>query len=131
MAINQAEIFSNLEKLHKNLDKNEFIYDFLTCYLYAPATITLLKKGDRNVAVNPKSGEVALKNGVYFKPLMVGEDIYEMADRLIGLPSNKTNKIRFVIVTDFVDVIAHDLKSNEPPLDCSLASLHDNYSYFL
>jgi hypothetical protein len=131
MAINQAEIFSNLEKLHTNLDKNEFIYNFLTCYGYAPATITLLKKGDRNVAVNPKSGEVALKNGVYFKPLMVGEDIYEMADRLIGLASNKTNKIRFVIVTDFVDVIAHDLKSNEPPLDCSLASLHDNYSYFL
>jgi hypothetical protein len=131
MAINQAEIFSNLEKLHKNLDKNEFIYDFLTCYGYAPATITLLKKGDRNVAVNPKSGEVALKNGVYFKPLMVGEDIYEMADQLKALASNKTNKIRFVIVTDFVDVIAHDLKSNEPPLDCSLASLHDNYSYFL
>lgn len=131
MAINQAEIFSNLEKLHKKLDKNEFIYDFLSCYGYAPATITLLKKGDRNVAANPKSGEVALKNGVYFKPLMVGEDIYEMADRLIGLASNKTNKIRFVIVTDFVDVIAHDLKSNEPPLDCSLASLHDNYSYFL
>jgi type I restriction-modification system DNA methylase subunit len=131
MAINQAEIFTNLEKLNKNLDKNEFIYDFLSCYGYAPATITLLKKGDRNIAVNPKSGEVALKNGVYFKPLMVGEDIYEMATRLISLASNKTNKIRFVIVTDFVDVIAHDLKSNDPPLDCSLASLHDNYSYFL
>jgi hypothetical protein len=131
MAVNQAEIFSNFERLYKNLDKNEFIYDFLSCYGYAPATITLLKKGDRNVAANPKSGEVALKNGVYFKPLMIGEDIYEMADRLIGLASNKTNKIRFVIVTDFVDVIAHDLKSNEPPLDCSLASLHENYSYFL
>lgn len=131
MAVNQAEIFSNLERLHQNLDKNEFIYDFLSCYGYAPATITLLKKGDRNVAINPKSGEVALKNGVYFKPLMVGEDIYQMADQLIGLASNKTNKIRFVIVTDFVDVIAHDLKSNDPPLDCSLASLHENYSYFL
>lgn len=131
MAVNQAEIFTNLERLHQNLDKNEFIYDFLSCYGYAPATITLLKKGDRNVAINPKSGEVALKNGVYFKPLMVGEDIYEMANQLIGLASNKTNKIRFVIVTDYVDVIAHDLKSNDPPLDCSLASLHDNYSYFL
>lgn len=130
MSVNQGEIFSRLEKLHSTLNKGQFIYEFLTIYGLPPATITRLKNDDRNVATRPTSGEVAYKKGIYFKPVMVGEDIYEIADLLKASTLVEKHQIRFVIVTDFVDVIAYDIKTDER-LECSLTSLHDSYTFFL
>ncbi len=130
MSVNQGEIFSKLEKLHNALNKKEFIYEFLIIYGLPPATISRLKNGDRNVAQNPASGEVAYKKGIYFKPVMVGDNIYDIADLVKGSHLIGKNQIRFVVVTDFIDIIAYDTKANER-LECSLSSLYDHYTFFL
>ena len=131
MAINQANIFIALEALLKPLIKNEFIFGFLDAYGYPKATITKLRNGDsRNVATYPDLGEIAFKKGVYFKPVEAGHNIHAIADEIKALSLNKTHSIRFVIVTDWVDVVAYDLKADER-LECLLTALPENYTFFL
>lgn len=131
MAINQANIFIALEALLKPLNKSAFIYGFLDAYGYSKATITRLQGNDsRNIAAHPECSEVAFKKGVYFKPVDPGHDIHAIADLLKTLPSNSKNGIRFVIVTDWVDVVAYDLKADER-LECLLTALPENYTFFL
>ena len=131
MAINQANIFIALEALLKPLVKNEFIFGFLDAYGYPKATITKLRNGDsRNVATYPDLGEIAFKKGIYFKSVEAGHNIHAIADELKALSLNKTHNIRFVIVTDWVDVVAYDLKANDR-LECLLTALPENYTFFL
>ncbi|MDP3210184.1 DNA methyltransferase [Methylotenera sp.] len=131
MAVNQANIFIALEALLKHLDKTAFIYGFLDAYGYSKATITRLQGNDsRNIAAHPERGEVAFKKGVYFKPVEPGHDIHAIADSLKALPSNGKDGIRFVIVTDWVDIVAYDLKADER-LECLLTALPENYTFFL
>ena len=131
MAVNQANIFIALEALLKHLDKTAFIYGFLDAYGYSKATITRLQGNDsRNIAAHSERGEVAFKKGIYFKPVEPGHDIHAIADSLKAPPSNGKDGIRFVIVTDWVDVVAYDLKADER-LECLLTALPENYTFFL
>lgn len=131
MAVNQANIFIALEALLKPLDRSNFIYGFLDAYGYSKATITRLQGNDsRNIAAHPERGEVAFKKGIYFKPVEPGHNIHAIADELKALPSNGKNGIRFVIVTDWVDVVAYDIKADER-VECLLTALPENYTFYL
>ncbi len=130
MALNQALIFTALEGLIDPLDKHEFIFGFLEAYGSPKSTIKQLRNGgSKNIAALPMFGEIAFKKGFYFKPVEVGHNIHAIADELKAT-SNKTNGIRFVIVTDWVDVVAYDLKANDR-LECLLTALPENYTFFL
>ena len=64
MAVNQAKIFEQLEQLTNELNREEFIYGFMTAYDFPKATITQVRQGGaRNVA--KEAGHVALKNKLY------------------------------------------------------------------
>lgn len=131
MAINQANILIDLEKLVNPVDKKEFAYGFLTAYGYSKATITRLRSSDgRNLAENPESGEIAFKKGVYFKPVEPGHNIHEIVDHLRVSTDVTRNNIRFVIATDWIDFVAYDLKADER-LECLLTTLPENYTFFL
>ena len=131
MAINQANILIDLEKLVNPVDKKEFAYGFLTAYGYSKATITRLRSSDgRNLAANPESGEIAFKKGVYFKPVEPGHNIHEIVDHLRVSADVTRNNIRFVIATDWIDFVAYDLKADER-LECLLTTLPENYTFFL
>lgn len=80
--------------------------------------------------MHPEHGEVNFKKGIYFKPVEPGHNIHAIADELKALPSNGKNGIRFVIVTDWVDVVAYDIKAYER-LECLLTALPENYTFFL
>lgn len=131
MAINQANILNDLETLVNPIDKKEFIFGFLTAYGYSKATITRLRSSDgRNLAAAPDAGEVAFKKGIYFKPVIAGNNIYDVVDHLRGSADVARNNIRFVIATDWVDFVAYDLKTDER-LECLLTTLPENYTFFL
>ena len=130
MAINQAEIFTKLEKLFLVLNKNHYFYGFLEAFGFPAATISRLKSGERNIALDSASGEIAIKKGTYFKPVTTGEDIYKLVEELKIQPVIAKENIRFIFITNWIDVVAYDLKADEK-LECSLESLHDNYSFFL
>ena len=133
MAVNQADILllleENTEKLRSYIDKKEFFYDFLHAYGLPKSTITLLRKGDvkRSCGIN---GDVALVRKIYFKDTMAGEDLDAVLAGMIDSDVVRKNKLRFILVTDFVDVVAYDVDAKEF-LRTSIDLLPKQYAFFL
>lgn len=130
MSINQTQLYDTLQSLTQQADvRAEFLYGFLDAYGFAKSTITQLRNGGaRNVA---KIGsDVALKGQLYFHPVQVGESLHEVAERLKGGDAIKAQKIRFVIATDFKELVAYDLKADER-METPFTDLHQQYSFFL
>jgi hypothetical protein len=129
MAVNQAKIFEQLEQLTDKLDRDEFIYGFMTAFDFSKASISLIRQGGpRNVA--KEAGHIALKNKFYYQSASEGEDLEALLKQRIDDPAISKNKIRFVLVTDFVRFLAWDSLSKER-LDIELEELHNNYGFFL
>ena len=129
MAISQARIIDSLELACSNLNKDEFIFSFLDAYGFPKSTITRLRKGgdNRNVA---GGGDIALKKKLYFRALPEGADLNAEADSLKSSDAIAQNDIRFVIVTDFVNLVALDLAAEER-LDTPIRELDKQYAFFL
>ncbi len=129
MAVNQAKIFEQLEKLVEAPDPSEFIYGFLTAFNFPKATITQIRQGgNRNVA--KIKGHVGLKNKLYYFPAEGDQDIDAALDEVIADPMITQNKIRYVLTTDFERFLAWDTATSER-LDIDFEVLHRNYSFFL
>lgn len=129
MAVNQAKIFEQLEKLVEAPDPSEFIYGFLTAFNFPKATITQIRQGgNRNVA--KIKGHVGLKNKLYYFPAEGEQDIDAALDDVIADPMIAQNKIRYVLTTDFERFLAWDTATSER-LDIDFEVLHRNYSFFL
>lgn len=129
MAVNQAKIFEQLEQLTSEIDRDEFIYGFMSAFDFPKATITQVRQGGaRNVA--KEAGHVALKNKLYFQPVVEGSDLNALLETRLSEPGIAQNKIRFVLVTDFIRFLAWDTLSKEL-LDIDLDELHSNYGFFL
>lgn len=130
MSINQTELYDALQGLTQREDvRAEFIYGLLNAYGFAKSTITQLRNGGaRNVA--KIAGDVALKGQLYFHPVQAGEELHDVAELLRGGDAIKAQKIRFVIATDFDELVAYDLKADER-LETAFTELHQQYSFFL
>ena len=129
MAVNQAKIFEQLEIITSDFDREEFIYGFMSAFDFPKATITQVRQGGvRNVA--KEAGHVALKNKLYFQPVVEGSDLNVLLETRLSDPSIAKNKIRFVLVTDFIRFLAWDTLSKEL-LDIELEELHSHYGFFL
>ena len=133
MAVDQADILLSLEegteKLSSYIDKKEFFYGFLHAYGLPKSTITLLRKGDvkRSCGIN---GDVALVRKIYFKDTMAGEDLDAVLAGMIDSDVVRKNNLRFILVTDFVDVAAYDVDAKEF-LRTSIELLPKQYAFFL
>ncbi len=130
MSINQTQLYDALQSLTQRPDvENEFIYGFLDAYGFAKSTVTQLRNGGaRNVA--KVASDVALKGQLYFRPVQTGENLHEVAEYLKDGDAIKAQKIRFVIATDFEELVAYDLKADER-METPFAELHQQYSFFL
>jgi hypothetical protein len=129
MAISQARIIESLEQACSNLNRDEFIFSFLDAYGFPKSTITRLRKGgdSRNVA---EGDDIALKKKLYFRAVPEGTDLDAVAESLKASELVARNDIRFVIVTDFKNLVAFDLKADER-LETSLSELDKQYAMFL
>ena len=78
MAVNQASIIESLEKICRELNRDEFVYGFMDAYGFAKSTITRLrnKSDSRNVG---EDGDVGIKKKLYLKILAENDDIYVVA----------------------------------------------------
>lgn len=133
MAINQADIIKGLEesyiKLDNHPDKTEYFYDFLHAYGLPKSTITLLKKGDKSRSVG-LDGDVALTRKIYFKAIGQDENLDAALRSLIENNVIAKNKIRFVMVTNFNEVVAYDVATQDF-LNTDLEVLDKQYAFFL
>lgn len=129
MAVNQAKIFEHLEQLVENLWQDEFIYGFLTAFEFPKATLSQIRQGGaRNVAKEP--GHVALKNKLYYQPVADTDDLESAFEQRITDAAVAKNKIRFVLMTNFVRFLAWDTLTQER-LDIEFEELPRNYGFFL
>ncbi|HDX8921291.1 TPA: class I SAM-dependent DNA methyltransferase [Klebsiella michiganensis] len=129
MAVNQAKIFEHLEQLVENPEQDEFIYGFLTAFEFPKSTLSQIRQGGaRNVAKEP--GHVALKNKLYYQPVADTDDLESAFEQRIADSAVAKNKIRFVLVTNFVRFLAWDTLTKER-LDIEFEELPRNYGFFL
>ncbi|MZI94749.1 class I SAM-dependent DNA methyltransferase [Vibrio sp. CAIM 722] len=129
MAFDQSKAFIQLEKLVKDNDKENFFFDFMLAFNTPRSTVTKLKK---NIGsdVSSSGGEYLIKNKIHFKQVSRGTDLHAECDFLKSLSSTSKEKIRFTLVTDFLDVVAYDTRA-KALLDVEFVDLHKNYAFFL
>lgn len=127
MALNHGKLMEDLERLSSQPDADQFIFDFLRAYQTPNSTLTrLMQGGDRNVGERP--GDVGIRQKLYFRP--VTGDPYTAAEELLDEEVIFRHKIRFVIVTDFKDLVAYDLGVGDR-MECAFRDLSLQYSFFL
>jgi hypothetical protein len=105
----------------------EFIFDLLLAYGKPQGNVTRLRNGSLNVAADP-SREVAQKNVVYFRET-TGDPLAEI-DELRTAPSVVRYSPRFVIVTDFSELLAVDTKTGEN-LIIPIREINKHFTFFL
>ncbi|GAB3349530.1 DNA methyltransferase [Modestobacter lapidis] len=107
-------------------DRN-FIFELLLAYGRSPSNVTRLRNGSLNVA-DDKIHEVAQKNVVYFRET-VGDPLAAI-EKLRTSPTVVRYNTRFVIVTNYNELLAVDTKTSET----LLIPIHDidkHFTFFL
>lgn len=105
----------------------EFIFDLLLAYGKPRSSVTRLRNGDLNVAAEPVS-EVAQKKVVYFKETT--GDPLEVLEELKTSPEVVRFSTRFVIVTDFAELVAADTQTGET-IGFPVREIDQHFTFFL
>jgi hypothetical protein len=129
--MNSVQIEDNVKKLlqgflNHDVTRQDFVYELLLSYGHRKSVVRRVKSGERNLAKN--EGEVILKRHLYFKPCTT--NLFAEIDALKNSKTVATNKIRFVVVTDFTKLIAIDTKTLDT-LDIELGQLAKYFDFFL
>lgn len=109
-----------LRGLVENLDRESFLYDFLSLYDIPKATVTRLRK---------EAGTV-IKNKLQFEQVAVGVSCENRVVRIEQELADKKSKPRYIIVTDFVQLAAKDLQTGDS-LSISFSDLPAYADFFL
>lgn len=105
----------------------EFIFDLLLAYGKPQGNVTRLRNGSLNIAADPAT-EVAQKNVVYFKETT--DDPLAVIDELKTSPAVVRYSTRFVIVTDYNELLAVDTKTGEN-LMIPIRHIDQHFTFFL
>lgn len=103
----------------------DFLYELLAAYGRPLSSITMLKNGALNKAI--EKDEVLQKDVVYFKVVPKGTMLE--AEVLISNDLVKKYKPRYVIVTDLTDMAAKDLKKGDT-LSIHIRDIDRNFTFF-
>lgn len=129
--MNSVQIEENVKNLIKKIasqetSKDDFIYELLLAYGHRQSVVSRVKSGERNLAKNV--GEVILKRHLYFKTCT--SNLFAEIDSLKNSKTVATNKIRFIIITDFSQLIAIDTKTQDT-LDIEFGQLAKHFDFLL
>lgn len=131
--MNIVQIEENVKQLiHKiaqdELKQQDFIYELLLAYGHRNQSVWRVRSGERNLAED-KENSVFWKRQLYFK-IARQQDLHVLIDEMKKEKRTETNKIRFLIVTDFKTILAIDTKTNDP-LDVPFSDLAKKFDFFL
>lgn len=105
----------------------EFIFDLMLAYGRSKGNITRLRNGSLNIAEDPEL-EVAQKNVIYFRE--TSGDLLQELEQLRVCPTVVKFATRFVIVSDYTEMIAYDLKTAENRA-FPLREIDQHFTFFL
>lgn len=131
--MNIVQIEENVKQLiHKitqnELNQQDFIYELLLAYGHRSQSIGRVRNGERNLAED-KESTVFWKRQIYFK-IAKQYDLHGLIDQMKSEKRTESNKIRFLIVTDFKTLLAVDTKTQDT-LDVSFSDLAKKFDFFL
>lgn len=131
--MNIVQIEENVKQLiHKiaqdKLKQQDFIYELLLAYGHRSQTIGRVRNGERNLAED-KENTVFWKRQIYFK-IAKQHDLHGLIDQMKCEKRTESNKIRFLIVTDFKTLLAVDTKTQDT-LDVPFNDLAKKFDFFL
>lgn len=131
--MNIVQIEENVKQLiHKiaqdELNKQDFIYELLLAYGHRSQSIGRVRNGERNLAED-KENTVFWKRQIYFK-IAKQHDLHGLIDQMKNEKRTESNKIRFLIVTDFKNLLAVDTKTQDT-LDVPFSDLAKKFDFFL
>ena len=104
-----------------------FIFELLLAYGKSQSNVTRLRTGSLDVADDPET-EVAQKNIVYFKE--TPGDPLAVIDELKSSPLVVRYNTRFVVVTNYVELVAVDTKTGEN-LMIPIRDIDQHFTFFL
>lgn len=125
--MNIAQIENNLQLLIKSYDDKLFIYDLLLAYGQPKASIKRLKDGGLNLS--KKDGEILWKKKLFFKETK-DLDLHDLIDDLRIDESISKHSPRFIIVTDYKNLLALDTKTSDT-LDIEILEIPRHFDFFL
>lgn len=105
----------------------EFLFEMLLAYGKPKGNVTRLRNGSLNVAAEPER-EVAQKNVVYFREA-TGDPLAEVEELRKAAHVVRFNP-RFVIVTDYTELVAVDAKTGEN-LAIPIHNIDKHFTFFL
>ncbi|RMA82713.1 DNA methyltransferase [Umboniibacter marinipuniceus] len=115
-----------------DMEQSDFIYELLLAYGHRKQSVTRLRSGERNLSAkdnSPRHDEIIWKRHLYFKQVE-GDALHTEIDQMRKEKLVTTNKIRFVIVTNFDQLLAVDTKTSDS-LDINLNELPKQFDFFL
>lgn len=122
-----AEVAENVKQLIRELPSEaEFIFAFLSAFGTPKASIARLRSGQMNLT--EVDNELLLKKKLYFKACQ--SDLFEELEKLKAAKGTRSNDPRFLLVTDFEQLVAWDRKKEES-LDCKLSEFGSHFDFFL
>ncbi len=121
------EINNKILDLTKNLDEDNFIYDFLLNLGLPKSTISRLRDG--NYDKSKKKDLILWPKKLSFLKIDSKKDVHYEIDNLKNDESILLQSPRFIIVTDFHVFLSIDLKFNKS-LDIKFNELHKHLSFF-
>jgi hypothetical protein len=135
--MNIAQIEENIKALITSLSSGEctqedFIYELLLTYGHRKQSVTRLRSGERNLSSRgsePMHDAIIWKRNLYFKHIE-GNALHAEIDQMRKEKLVASNKIRFVIVTNFYQLLAVDTKTSGS-LEINLDELHKQFDFFL
>ncbi|MCP1674527.1 hypothetical protein J2T57_001629 [Natronocella acetinitrilica] len=129
MALNHGKLMQALEAVIQGADRDDFIFGLLAAYQTPSATLTRVRNGG-NDNVGTREGDVGVRRKLYFRPLDADADPFREMEALRHSEAIRRHQIRFILVTNYQDVLAIDLKAGKT-LDCQLEDLPRQYNFFL
>lgn len=131
--MNIVQIEENVKQIiHKiaqdELNKQDFIYELLLAYGHRSQSIGRVRNGERNLDED-KENTVFWKRQIYFK-IAKQHDLHGLIDQMKNEKRTESNKIRFLIVTDFKTLLAVDTKTQDT-LDVPFSDLAKKFDFFL
>ncbi len=121
-----AQIEENLQNLVENFSEEEFIFELLLAYGVPKTTVTLLKKGNRNLG--KKDGQLILKKKVFFE-VVKDADLHARIDEISKDEVSLKHDPKFIIVTDFKTLLAINTKTKNS-LDIPILEINKHPDFF-
>jgi hypothetical protein len=125
--MNIAQIENNLQLLVNSLNESSFIYELLLAYGQPKASIKRLQEGGLNLSKN--DGEILWKKKIFFKETS-DTDLHDLIDDLRIDDRITKHSPRFIIVTDYKNLLARDTKTSDT-LDIEILEIPRYFDFLL